>query len=168
MYRAVYMGDYRVRHAGDFLGIGKVLGGIGKGVSKVLGAAGKVAGVAGAVLPGPLGTAAKLGSKVLGGAGRVTNTFPVLTGTAAMSMVPTIQAGGLKINPKAILPGGEPFVTYGAGSSRRRMNVANPKALRRAIRRQSGFVKLARRALKGSGYKITSRGMGVRRVARRR
>jgi len=41
---------------------------------------------------------------------------------------------------------------------RRRMNVANPKALRRAIRRQAGFVKLARRALKGSGYTIVTRG----------
>jgi len=41
---------------------------------------------------------------------------------------------------------------------RRRMNVANPKALRKAIRRQAGFVKLARKALKGSGYTITSRG----------
>jgi hypothetical protein len=41
---------------------------------------------------------------------------------------------------------------------RRRMNVTNPKALRRAIRRQTGFVKLARRALKGTGYTIVSRG----------
>lgn len=41
---------------------------------------------------------------------------------------------------------------------RRRINPANPKALRRAIRRQDGFVKLARRALKGSGYTIVSRG----------
>jgi len=41
---------------------------------------------------------------------------------------------------------------------RKRMNVANPKALRRAIRRQSGFVKLARRALKGSGYRIVTAG----------
>jgi hypothetical protein len=39
---------------------------------------------------------------------------------------------------------------------RRRMNVANPKALRRAIRREQGFVKLARRALKGTGYRITT------------
>lgn len=39
---------------------------------------------------------------------------------------------------------------------RRRINPANPKALRRAIRRQAGFVKLAKRALKGSGYRIVS------------
>ena len=41
---------------------------------------------------------------------------------------------------------------------RARMNVANPKALRRAIRRQAGFVKLAKRALKGSGYTVAPRG----------
>lgn len=41
---------------------------------------------------------------------------------------------------------------------RRRMNVANASALRRALRRQQGFVKLARRALKGSGYTIVTRG----------
>lgn len=46
----------------------------------------------------------------------------------------------------------------GEGPKRRRMNVANPKALRRALRRQQGFVKLARRALKGSGYTIVARG----------
>jgi hypothetical protein len=40
----------------------------------------------------------------------------------------------------------------------RRMNVTNPKALRRAIRRQAGFVKLAKKALKGTGYTIVSRG----------
>jgi hypothetical protein len=49
-------------------------------------------------------------------------------------------------------PGPEP------GPRRRRINPANPKALRRAIRRQAGFVKLAKRALKGTGYTIVSRG----------
>lgn len=43
------------------------------------------------------------------------------------------------------------------GKKRRRMNVANPKALRRAIRRESGFVKLARRALRGTGYSVVSK-----------
>ncbi len=43
---------------------------------------------------------------------------------------------------------------------RRRMNVANPKALRRAIRREQGFVKLAKKALKGTGYHVTRRGSG--------
>jgi hypothetical protein len=51
---------------------------------------------------------------------------------------------------------------------RRRMNVANPKALRRAIRRTDGFVKLAKRTLKGTGLTIKRTGApGARKKARR-
>jgi len=39
---------------------------------------------------------------------------------------------------------------------RRRTNFANPKALRRAISRQNGFVRLAKGALKNSGFKVVS------------
>lgn len=42
----------------------------------------------------------------------------------------------------------------------RRMNAANPKALRRAIRRTDGFVKLAKSALKNTGFKIVSKSAG--------
>lgn len=44
------------------------------------------------------------------------------------------------------------------GPRRRRMNVTNAKALRRAIRRTDGFVKLAKKALKGTGYTVARRG----------
>jgi len=43
---------------------------------------------------------------------------------------------------------------------RRRMNVGNASALRRAIRRQKGFVRLAKGALKGTGMKIVSTSSG--------
>lgn len=43
---------------------------------------------------------------------------------------------------------------------RRRMNVGNAKALRRAIRRTDGFVRLARGALKNTGFKIVSKSSG--------
>lgn len=56
--------------------------------------------------------------------------------------------------------------TVKLGKRRRRMNVTNDKALRRAIRRQAGFVKLARRALQGTGYTIVSRSSRVRRGPR--
>ncbi len=62
---------------------------------------------------------------------------------------------GIKAKFERLIPGG---ATGMVAVKRRRMNVANPKALRKAIRRQAGFVKLARKALKGSGYTITSRG----------
>jgi len=45
-------------------------------------------------------------------------------------------------------------------AKRRRMNVGNPKALRRAIRRTDGFVTLARGALKNTGFKIVSKSSG--------
>ena len=64
---------------------------------------------------------------------------------------------GLGGTLQRFLPGGQTGLVV-TGPSRKRINPANPKALRRAIRRQDGFVKLARRALKGSGYTIVSRG----------
>lgn len=73
--------------------------------------------------------------------------------------------GGRALHPTRILPGGKPFIT-GPGK-RRRMNVANPKALKRAIRREQGFIKLARRTLKGTGYSISRRGFAQKRRARR-
>jgi hypothetical protein len=64
--------------------------------------------------------------------------------------------GPVTVNPGAILPGGKPFIEFGGGGSgkRRRMNPANAKALRRAIRREQAFIKLARRSLKGTGITI--------------
>lgn len=47
----------------------------------------------------------------------------------------------------------------------RAMNPANPRALRRGIRREQAFVALARRVLKGSGLKISRSGFGGRRRA---
>lgn len=81
------------------------------------------------------------------------------------------KVGGLRGVGQRLVPGGAsgyecPPGTRGYhlakdGSGRmvrnRTMNVANPRALRRAIRREQGFVKLAQRSLKGTGYKIARR-----------
>jgi len=67
-----------------------------------------------------------------------------------------LKVGGVKGFLQRAIPGGK--TGYEMGAKRRRMNVANPKALRRSIRRQAGFVKLARKALKGTGYAIVSKG----------
>lgn len=48
----------------------------------------------------------------------------------------------------------------------RRIDVGNAKALRRSIRRENGFVKLAKRALRGGRFKVTSASAGVRRGPR--
>ena len=71
-----------------------------------------------------------------------------------------IPTPGLRGKVQRILPGGQTGYY-----KRRRMNVANPKALKRAIRREQGFIKLARRTLKGTGFVITRRGMGGKRKA---
>lgn len=49
----------------------------------------------------------------------------------------------------------------------RRMNPLNPRALRRSVRRQKGAVTLMRRAMAGTGYKITRSGFGTKKRTRR-
>jgi hypothetical protein len=84
--------------------------------------------------------------------------------------------GGVGIHPARILPGGKPFLTREGGAVRpgyhldkktrsyevrnRSMNPANPRALRRAIRREHGFVALAKRVLRGTGITIGRRSFG--------
>ncbi len=78
----------------------------------------------------------------------------------------TRTLGGGFPTPGGALPG---FPTRGVptiradgtvGGRRRRMNAGNPKALRRAIRRQNAFVNLAKGALKNSGFKVVSTSAG--------
>lgn len=73
------------------------------------------------------------------------------------------RMGSFTVTPRAIAPGGRPFVTrggVGTGRRRRKMNYANGKALTRANRRVDGFVKLARKSLKHTNYKIVSKSAG--------
>jgi len=49
----------------------------------------------------------------------------------------------------------------------RRMNPANPRALRRGIRREKAFIQLARHVLKGTGISV-SRKSFARKTTRRR
>lgn len=127
-------GDYYSYRAGGLFGtIGRVIGGAVKGFVKG-GPLGAIGGAASAVIPQrPTGTA--------------------VVPFAPMSGLPSLQI------PRSVTqvgPGGAIYkhTEYGAkltGPSgafggRRRMNVANPRALRRALRRVAGFGKLARRA----------------------
>ena len=109
---------------------------------------------------------------LFGGIGRAVSGFvrggPVGAATSAFRRpavgragIPIVRGPGLKAFAARALPGGGTgLVVGGMPRKRRRMNVANDKALRRAIRRQAGFVKLARRALTGTGFKIVSTSSG--------
>lgn len=81
---------------------------------------------------------------------------PIRSMPAAPGGMRIPQFGGGQITPKPMTYNKQGQLV----AKRRRMNVTNAKALRRAIRRTDGFVKLAKRALKGTGYTVARRGAG--------
>ena len=138
-YGRVYTGDYG-RAMGD-PGFFDTLKRIGGGIVKTL-------------APAPIRIGISALERIKGrGRGQM------LPGLPATARIPVAAAAAAARGMK-----GGKTTASGAPRKRRRMNVANPKALRKAIRRQDGFVKLARRALKGSGYTIVSRSSRARRV----
>jgi len=84
---------------------------------------------------------------------------PVSRRIDATSVTRVPGIGGLA---QRAFPGGRTGfeVVGGMPRRRRRMNPANPKALRKAIRRQNAFVNLAKGALKNSGFKVVSTSAG--------
>lgn len=165
-----YRGDY---YRGDYYrGDPGLLGTLAKGALKLGGAI--VGGPAGA------GVGAALAGLIPGG------RQP--TGSA----IGTISIGKKVIEPFSFLPGGRPFTRTAGGGARqpgyhlnkgrgrrgeppgsyyvrnRSMNPANPRALRRAVRRQASFVALARRVLRGTGMVIKRSGFGKAAKGRKR
>jgi len=159
------MGDYKTYgYAGD----PGFLSSLWKGIKKVAGPI--LGGVVGG-LPGALLTAASSGGgKKPGRALTVPGTFGGSVGfPGGMSItggytpgeiipgqgrLPPFTATGPGVLPMggrggACLPSGYHFAKDGSGRivRNRRMNVANPRALRRAMRRAQGFEKLARRSI---------------------
>lgn len=130
-----------------------------------LGALGKIAGgvlgVAGGILPGPVGTIAKIGAGVLRPTRRVaapppTRMMPAFPGrrpTPFRRMAPPVGAVAPAVTPAEAR-------AMGMVARRRRMNYGNTRALTRASRRIDGFVKVARRALKHTNYKVVSKSAG--------
>lgn len=115
-----------------------------------------ITGVAG-MIPGPIGVAARVAGTIAGGKKKPAPTavFPGVKG-----VMPGEKRGPI------MGPGTEGTMVPRVPRKGRRMNVANPRALRKAIRRQAGFVKLAKRALTGSGYTVVSRSSRARRGPR--
>ena len=157
----MYYGDY---YRGDYYrGDPGIFGSIWKGIKTV---AGVGLDVAGAVNPA-VGIARRAFTGLTGG-----GTRPVQPPPPTM-VPPTMGPTGKP--PPVGTSGGMP--TYGAPAApvydkmgqligyrkkRRSMNYGNVKALRRADRRMSGFVKTARSALKHTNYKVVSKSAGSR------
>jgi len=141
-----YMQGYRGDYMGGYRGDPGLFGSIFGGIKRVVGAAARAA-------PGPIGWGARA-------------LFPRKRPPAPVvpfmpPQVPVTRKPGWPGRMERLLPGGKTGFEVAMPGMRpryRRMNVANPKALRRAIRRQAGFVKLARKALRGTGYSIVSKG----------
>jgi hypothetical protein len=143
--------------AGDYYGAGGIFGDIFGGI---------VGGVKGFLGGGVTGA---ISGAVSGFKGQPKSSGQIYTGPMIPSIAPMPQGSTIVPTPgvtgvvQRLVPGGATGYDV-VVRKRPRMNVANPKALRRAIRREQGFVKLARRALKGTGYQITTRGSSRRRA----
>lgn len=133
-------GDYRKGYArGDPGLFGFLKKAVGAGVGFITGG-------------GPVGLAARTLTRGL--------TGPAPSRQQVLPTTPVTRVPGIRGFGQRMVPGGATGleVVGELRPKRRRMNVTNPKALRRAIRRTDGFVKLARRALKGTGYTVKRRG----------
>lgn len=127
-------------------------------------------------------SAAGVANRILTGSG---TTGTASTGSTALTMTrPTIAQlpsplpmhlpGGptpiqaIEASVHGIVPRGTHVSKRtGALMKNRHMNMANPRALRRAIRREKGFVKLARSVLRGTGITIGRRSFAATKRARR-
>lgn len=144
-YLSGYRGDYRGGYRGD----PGLFGGIFGGIKRIIG---------GIVRRTPIGTAVGVATDILRRKRAPEQVLPY------MPPMPGMRPEDIRRGPKAVPSRDVRF--EGERRKYRRMNVANPKALRRAIRRQAGFVKLARKALRGTGYSIVTRGSRSARPAR--
>jgi len=165
-----YRGDY---YRGDFLGLGKLAKKVIGGVARVVGAVapGPIGMIARAISP-----PASAGGRVTFFPPEPSIPNPFITPPPGNALMPYTGGGGGGNYPavgpgtsmvlcptKGTRMNRSTYVTRGGGTSRwpnelivhpkgtecvktRRLNVANPRALRRALRRAAGFVKLARRA----------------------
>jgi len=141
------------RFAGDPGFFGSLFGGIKGGVKGFL-SGGPISAISGAAT---------------GFAGDRIRRVPASGGFRPPARVPIRQARTIRGVPQiGVIPATKAF--FGVGGMvgadgmphrRRRMNFANPKALRRATRRTDGFVRLAKTALKPTGFKVVAKSSGM-------
>jgi len=165
-YYARPMGDYKTYgYAGDpgFLsslwkGIKKIafpiIGGlIGGPIGGAVVAAGTGRAPPGTAMtvPGQVGGAISFPGGTTVGLGFTPSTGPMVPGRGRLPPFTATGAGVLPAGGRGgtLVPSGYHFAKDGSGKlvRNRRMNVANPRALRRSMRRVQGFEKLARRTI---------------------
>lgn len=153
-----YMGDY---YAGDpgflsfigkaFKGIGRLVG-LGGGGTKIIQAAAPVVvpGVGAAVARRLPGAIAARGGQIIRAGARAIARHPVLSAAGAAGAIGVATGAGVEAlgGPGVPMRGFHISRRTGALVKNRRMRVTNPRALRRAIRRATGFARLARRVLR--------------------
>jgi len=157
------MGDYRTYgYAGDPGWLSSIWKGLKKVAPVVLG--GMLGGPAGAIIAGSAGggkQTPRLPSipGTLGGAITFPGGTQISTAYHGGQIIPGIKGGGTgggppgrmaaSLGPVGQCPTGYHLAKDGSGRMvrNRRMNIANPRALRRAMRRVQGFEKLAKRTI---------------------
>lgn len=135
-----FLGGLAKGAVGAIPGVGPILSGALSGIGHAAPAAAGMA-TAAVTKPGFYSGATKVVSTVKGAVLK----HPVLTGAGAAGIVGVAAGAGAA----KVLSGGDRKCKhfYPSGKCRRRMRVTNPKALRRAIRRTTGFAKLAMRTI---------------------
>ncbi len=138
-----YMGDYYAGARGD-PGIGSFFGNIASGLASFIPGVGPIAskGISAITQRIGAGRAATAGGAIIKAGRGIIMKHPVLSAAGAAGAI-ALGGGAIGRATKhgVITPGGM------VGRRHRRMNVCNPRALRKAIRRTHGFAKLAMRTI---------------------
>jgi hypothetical protein len=159
-----YAGDYYRGDPGIFGKIGGFFRGVARGVGRVAGRVAGIAGRVGRVAVGAAGGPLGLGLAALPVPG--TRTLPTLA-RRAWPVVRDIGKGIVTgVGASEIAKSIDLWPFGHKKRRRRRMNPANPRALRRALRRVSGFGKLARRTRRDVARAASA--VGVRHRAARK
>lgn len=167
-----YHGDYYVGMRGDYyrgdpFSLGSLVGGVLKGVGGIVKAIPGVGTVVGGAMQG-VGNIIAPSLPRLPAPSQLGLITPVPAGIPVGTQLPggtVVKKPGVRGAIERILPGGESGLML---RKRRRMNVTNPRALRRAIRRVSGFGKLVQRSKKAIGRANTAVGNRSRSSSRRK
>jgi hypothetical protein len=164
-YRRMPMGDY---YTGDYYTgdpfLGSLIPWAARGIGAIAGLFGKgrkALPAATTVLPGAITMSGRAGA-IVRAAGGMVRAHPAAAAGAAAAGIASLGIGAGEMLAPAAFPGGlqprgyhmsKPHRHYMTGPRpphlvrNRRMRVTNVKALRRAIRRASGFSRIARRVL---------------------